>query len=261
MVWAGATNSSATRATAGAGRSAVETGDALFLNPATLVHLRGRGIYSQATSDSFSVGLTENAKDSFLPAGFSYSQQKWGHPFAPQEERFQNLRLSFADFVTSNLAFGLAGNQKTLTILEKTYTQINGDAGFLWTPTPGTGLALVVSDAFPTAQDYPEEFRSNALYSVGATFIDREVSRYRVDYMRGGTKSWEQGALALGFEAYTTQFTVFRMGARREQKTERTLFSTGFGLTLPRFQIHYAYMDHETFEDPQRHSVDLSIPF
>ena len=68
--------SSISAGSGGTGRAAVEPGDALLLNPASLPHLKGRFIFTSFAEDEFAASLSDNTQESALPAGFSYVQKK-----------------------------------------------------------------------------------------------------------------------------------------------------------------------------------------
>src|ERR1700710_1174341 len=70
-------SSAATDAVGGAGRAAVEASDINYLNPAALVHVKGRYIYSTFTKNDLSVGLSETSREVVLPASFSFFQKKF----------------------------------------------------------------------------------------------------------------------------------------------------------------------------------------
>jgi hypothetical protein len=102
-------NSSVSVAAGGTGRAAVEPGDASFLNPAVLVHLGGRYLFTSFGKNEFAAALSDNTKESTIPASFSYMQkstQKTSHGDLKEND----FAISLAEFVVDKWSVGLTGH-------------------------------------------------------------------------------------------------------------------------------------------------------
>lgn len=252
-------STAASMATAGAGRASVEAGDVTTLNPAMLVHLTNRDLHTFATRDAWSVGVSDNARDSVVPAALSYTKSKFGEQALRTEG--EDLRLSLGGFLARNLSMGLTASQRGFHRGETDWRQINADLGLAWIVTPKLGLALVGYDLMPAKEDMPEDLKTTPRGGIGANYLLHDLFRLRADYVSGRGNNFGQGSLLLGYEAQLNDFVLIRLGYANEKETRRDLLGAGFGLSLPRFRLNYAYQSALRGEFEARHSVDLGIPF
>lgn len=236
----------------GTGRAAVEFADASFLNPATLVHLRGHYLLSSFTQDDLVFLLTDNSEESFLPASLGYVQKK---SLQAQGELFEkDITFSLAEFMTDKWAFGLTGHYLEQNLPTSSYRHINADLGILYTPRPNIGLALVFYNVFGEDQEIPREFRTQSSAAVGFNYIYRSTVRFRVDVT---SESLVMG----GIETYVNKFIITRLGYQSDLSDHRELITGGVGFKGPRFVLNYAYQGNTQISGDYRHSVDLGIPF
>lgn len=245
-------NSSISAATGGTGRAAVEAGDAPFLNPSTLVHLRGHFFYGSLAKDDFSISLTDNTRDSFLPASLSFVQKK--SDVTGGELKQQDIMLSIAEFAMEKFAMGLTGHYFTQTLPNETYHQINGDLGFIYTPNAQIGLGLVVYNIFGEKDDIPKILRRKTEVGAGFNYIYKEKIRFRLD-------ATTESIFMTGLETYLNDFIITRLGYSNDVDDKRELITVGAGFKGPRFSLNYAYQGNPQNSGDYRHSVDLEIPF
>lgn len=247
----------------GTGRAAVESGTAGFINPAMLVHQRGRQFYTALTQDNLALSFTENTDDSPIPSSLGYWQKTTeivkGSTSTPY--KLQDLRLSLAEFVKGGLSVGITGHYYQVQGPLKVPGQGNLDIGFGFTPAPNIGLALVVYDLGSVNSEIPEEFRIASSVGVGFQHIFRDTFRTRVDIVSGPDQNFGKSTAMLGFESYLNQWVIFRGGTQSNHYLGQDLLSLGIGFDLPLFRANYAYQFVATDSKDQRHSVDLSIPF
>lgn len=59
------------------GRASVAPADSFLLNPATMVHLKGRQLYASGAEDELAVALSDNTKGSFFPAPWAMFKKRW----------------------------------------------------------------------------------------------------------------------------------------------------------------------------------------
>lgn len=244
--------SSISTATGGTGRAAIEPGDTLLLNPASLPHLRGRFLYTSFAEDQFVASLSDNTKESTLPAGFSFVQKKSTVSLGDLKQ--QDLALTFAEFIVDRWSVGLTGHYLDQKLPTASYTQTNADLGFLFTPNSNMGLGLVVYNIFGERSNIPSEFREKTSVGAGFNYIYRNAIRFRMD-------ATSESVFGLGFDSYLNQFMIMRFGYSDDTDKARQLVSAGAGFNGPRFQLNYAYQGNPQKSSDYRHSVDLIIPF
>lgn len=244
-------NSSISRATGGTGRAAVEAGD-VYLNPATMAHVRGRFLASTFAQDEWSVSLGDNTSESVIPGAFAYTNVKKDLLGSTFEE--SDFALTLAEFVADKWAFGVTGHYREQKYLNKSYRQTNGDLGVLYNPTEAIGLAAVIYDVFGENTSAPESLRRKTSVGAGFNYIFKEIARIRVD-------ATSESVYMLGVETYMTRFLISRFGFSSNTEDSRDLITAGLGFKGPRFAFNYAYEGNTRTSGDYRHSVDLVIPF
>lgn len=244
--------SSISAATGGTGRAAIEPGDALWLNPATLPHLKGRFLLGSFAKDEVGASLSDNTEESTLPAGFSFVQKKSDSSFG--ELRQQDFAVSLAEFIVDKWTVGLTGHYREQKIPLASYTQTNADVGFMYTPNSNIGLGLVAYNVFGEKDTIPKEFREKTSVAGGFNYIYHNSIRFRLD-------ATSESFFGVGLETYLNKFLITRFGFSDDTDDERQLVTVGLGFNGPRFQINYAYQGNTQKSGDYRHSVDLVIPF
>lgn len=252
-------SSAVSAATGGTGRASVEASDIHSLNPAMLVHLRDRDLHSTIRGNAVSVGITDNARDSVIPAGLAWRQDRTEN--RGLETKTQDLRLSLADVVKGNFSMGVTGKQYIVSRGEPSWRQVNADVGFAWIPTRRIGLGLVFSDVSGVRDDVPSDIVLRPRSALGFSYLWSEFGRFRADLVSGAGNNFGKSAFLVGYEASTTQFFVVRLGAGTDAESSRDIASAGFGFDLPRFRLNYGAQTVVRGERETWHSVDLGIPF
>ncbi|MEN0060148.1 MAG: hypothetical protein AAGB31_15020 [Bdellovibrio sp.] len=246
-------NSSVAAATGGSGRAAVEPGDTVFLNPATLVHLRDRYFFTSFANDEFAVLLSDSTKESLVPAGLSYVQKK--SDVQQGELVLQDISMSLAEFAMNQVAMGLTGHYYQYKIEGgASHIQSNVDIGFMYTPMPDLGLAVVGYNLFGEDKDIPENYRLKRSVGAGINYVYQSLARFRLD-------ATTESVWMAGFESYVNKFIVVRLGYSHDTDDNRELLTAGAGFKGPRFAINYGYQGNSQNSGDYRHSVDLEIPF
>lgn len=245
-------NSSISAATGGTGRAAVEAGDAAFLNPGTLVHLKGRQLFSSFAENQFAVALSDNTQDSMLPAALGFVQKKSDVSLGRLEE--SDLTLSLAEFATDQWAMGITGHHREQKLPNQSYRQTNADIGLVYTPQSHIGWGLVAYNVFGEDTAAPKELRRKTSVGAGFNYIYKGTVRMRAD-------ATSESEFMAGLETYVNRFVISRLGYMNNTKDSRELITAGLGFKGPRFALNYAYEGNPRESGDYRHSVDLGIPF
>ncbi len=253
-------SSAATDGVAGAGRAAVEAGDVNYLNPAGLVHLKNRYIYSTFSKEDLSLSLSEASREVVVPASLSYFQRKTTDKLQ-REIRWQDTRLSLADFITDKLSMGLTGILSSVKINDLNYNQTNGNLGFFFTPTDKFGLGYVFYNIFGTNENVPEESRLQQKMGAGLNYIYKGFLRYRLDVLTANNNNFGKSAYMTGIETLLNEWMIFRLGYQNDILAERELITEGFGFNGPVFSLNYSHQGSIKGVNFDRHSVDLLFSF
>lgn len=250
------TRSSVSIGTGGAGVASLDMGEATFVNPASIMHLKGRQFFSTVQTDLFAISLLENDRKSALPGAVNYAKKK-------QTEAFG---FSLADFAFRNFAVGATLNYFQLTpskkelLNRKRLTTFNGSLGATWSFSRQFGLGA----SFENIAEIPEEFESLSDLSprtrIGLNYIYKDWFRFRLDGVTTVNNRFSDITPQAGFESYFGRWVIGRVGWSQVPGFEDS-WSGGFGLALPKFKIDYAtaWISAETNEI--RHSVDLGLSF
>lgn len=251
LIFAESYHSAVSTSTGGSGRAAIDPGDVSFLNPATLAHLRGYFVYTGHASGQTVVGLSDNTPDSVLPAAFAYSKFN----------QTQDVRLSFADFISPTWTIGVTGHYFSLREEERSYNQFNADIGIAYVPRWNLGFGLVFYNVVGEAKNFPEAYRIKPEIGLGFNYIYRKFLRWRLDLVGSQANNYTLPSVMGGMESYMNKWMLLRLGYRLENSTDSSFATTGLGLELPRFRFNYAYEGDTRVVSNSRHSIDLSIPF
>lgn len=246
-------------AAGGTGRASVDAGTPSLLNPAMLVHLKGRQIYTAYEKDTLVVGLSENSKEVAIPTSISYWQKKPQVATTQDEVLTQDFRLTVAEFIQRLWAVGVTAHYFQVRTPEKTLGQGNIDLGFSVTPVPDIGMALVFYNLGQENKDIADEHRLYQQVGIGFNHIYRDYFRSRLDILSGRNQNFSESTLMLGIESYMNQWTIIRLGYLQNTFLRRSGWTAGFGFDLPKFRINYAYQS--LTQEENRHSVDMAIPF
>lgn len=248
-------NSSVSAATGGTGRGAVEGGDVVFLNPATLVHFRGKHLFGSVGSNDFAASLSDNTTESAIPAAFSYVQEST--PVAGGDSlRLHDYVLTFAEFISEKVTMGINAHyyDEKLPQAQKSYLEINGDLGLEYTPTDYLGLGVVAYNFTGERTDVPADIRQNSYFGGGVNYIYHKLMRLRLDMT-------SQSTAMFGVESFMNQWLILRAGYSNQWESGRELITYGFGFEGPKFAINYAYQGNTRISGDYRHSIDLQFPF
>ncbi len=251
-------NTSVTSATAGSGRAATDIGEASFLNPATLVHQPNRQILISESKNELAIALSENSKEVIFPGSLGYVQKKLDSPLDPV---IHDMRLTMAEMMAGNVAFGLTGHYYQVTDKNDRYQQANVDTGLLFNPNADWGLAIVGYDMAGGRAEMPEAYRLSQKTGLGVNWLYHRTMRVRLDTVSAPNNNFSKMTQMVGFENYYNRWVVGRVGYQDDTYTEKKTASLGLGLDLPRFAVNYAFSSELPRNANERHSIDLGIKF
>ena len=251
-------------ATAGSGRATIEPSESPFLNPAAIAYNRGYFVTSdygvmQGASE-FSVGLSDNLPDTLVPAAFMYNQVNGTDPTSNQQFTTQDLHLDISNLVRRDFAAGLSIRSKSDLLFQTQYRQTNVMFGSIWVLTPNIGVALVLDNLLKPDATVPEPFRLTPSAAVGINYNYKKVIRFRFDVETASNDSLNGTSFAAGIEGHWNQWSVFRMGVRKDLETNTDEYGAGIGFSGPKFAFHYGYLMSPEQQALNRQAVDLAVP-
>lgn len=239
--------SAISEATGGLGIASIATQDSLTLNPATLVHLRGRFIAITTSEGDRQISLTDNIQESLFPGGLFFqthesndlSTESWG--------------LTFAEFINEKWACGFNAQFIKMTYMKTVYNDQQFDLGCIITPTGNLGIGLVAKNVNGENEKIPSVLRTKSIYGAGLNYLFNEALRFRLDQLDQLT--------AIGLEKVFDEFFVVRLGTQLNQKSKESWNTAGLAFAGPRFHINYAYRVASKNSEDFRHTVDFVVPF
>lgn len=251
-------NSSVVAATGGTGRASVDIGEASFINPATLVHLRGTHILLSQTKSDVAASISENTPDIIFPASLAYVQKKLDGAKNPV---LHDMRLTLAEKMGTKWGFGFTAHYYQVREDEDAFQQTNGDVGIVYTPTPSWGLALVSYDVAGSREDLPLAYRLTSKTGGGLNYLYGDKMRFRLDALSAPNNNFSKMTTMVGYEIYLNKWVLARLGHQEDRFNEARYGSLGIGLDLPRFDLNYAFVSELPRNESERHSIDLAISF
>lgn len=258
-------NSSVSAGAGETGIAAVEAGDSIYLNPATLPHLRGRHLLGSYAEHDLAVSLSDNTRESTLPGAIGYVQRKTTTLMngTKRDVRSHDFSVTLADFVKGSFSVGLTGHffDSKVENNSSSFRQTNADLGFAYILNPHMGFGAVFYNLMGAKSSIPEDFRLQPRAGLGFNYIYQSMLRYRLDVLSGPQYHMGEMSFMTGFESFLSEFVVWRAGYKNDNYLHRNLFTLGLGFNGPKFALNYAYESNTKESSDYRHSVDLQIPF
>ncbi len=248
------------------GRAIINPSECIYLNPACIAHYRGYetsvsfsnvgSLLNDQKQASFGFSLADNTGEVLLPASFAYLKRRVKGETGDRVNEI-NYQLSIARFLIPRLALGLGYQYGLREEEEGDEERQSGHLGFLYTPMHNLGLALV---GYNLAQiGYGE--RS---WALGLYYLHTQNWRLSFDvlFLPEGGES-QRVNVGGGFETRLNDFVVFRLGFQESESLGGSSvgkWTSGLGVSLPRFQINYSYQEKRSQVGEETHSIDIKIP-
>lgn len=260
--------SSVSAATGSAGRAAIETLDAPYLNPAALAYNQGYFFgtgYSRFRSDglgdadTYAIAVTDNMKDTVMPTTLAYIDTKYKDGTQNWDRR--DLRLGMGRFVYKRHALGMGIDYRNSRSELNGFQQTNLYFGGILASYKELTLALTLDNVLAPPSSIPNQERLNPATALGLSYNYRTFMRAKLDLITEGNNSWGRPTVAGGVESYFNQWLIVRIGYSQNFELNQSIASAGLGFGGPKFGIHYAFQNVQSPMglDP-RHSVDLAVP-
>lgn len=248
-------------ATGSSGLAAVEPGSSMYLNPATLYHLKGRYFLSSFGKDFWGVSLSENLPDTTLPAGMSYVEKKIENNQYTNPTIYKDFRLSIADYTTKKISLGITAHHVQYLENNENFKYWNADLGLIYTPKRYLGVALVFYDRLAIDPNIPDSFKVAPKTAVGVNFLYHQFLRIRADLLSQDYDHFEKPTLMAGLESFLNQWTAIRLGTKYDSSINKQYFSAGAGFIGPQFHLQYGFEKLSDSNENTLHTVDLGVPF
>lgn len=242
----------------GSGVASIEPGESSFMNPATLVHLKNRHLFSTLQKDLTAISITENSPTTAFPGALTYWKD------TREQEESQVFGLSFSDYIYERISFGLILNYWQVelppTFEKRRSSAFNATAGLAWSLNTHFGVGASFENVVDRAEKFQDVESMGPRSRIGLNYLYQEWLRARFDFVTNRDNDWERMTPHWGFETYAGKFVVIRFGWNKPHGL-RESWSAGFGLDLPRFRVDYASIWNEEGSKETRHSIDFGVPF
>lgn len=258
-------------ATGGAGRAAVDPGEASYLNPAVLAHLRR--YYGGANYDfgshpeegqfrQFGVLLADNSPGNLIAGSFSYQRRNTDFEVGGSVLQ-QALQASLGGFVYRHLALGVSAHRLYYQPDSGSeYIQDNGNVGLMFTPLDYLGLAFTAYNVLPASESVPVGVRLVPTFAIGSNIIIKDILHLRLDFVRPDKfNEGQRTNVMAGLESYFRDDFAFRLGGRWMETRDQMWVSTGIGFKGPKLSFDYTFEKDVRRADGSRHLFDLWLPF
>lgn len=250
------------------GRAAVEVGEGIFLNPASIAHFPGSSLvfgnansqHERGSSWGYRAVINDNQRDKLFPASIAFVKEKINIDSAPDLET-QDVHLGVAHTAFGHISFGVSYHYFETILMKRHEYQNNFNVGVLYTPFANLGLGLVAYDVLTPGNEIDDALKLQRRWGAGMTYLYNEFIRVHLDASGGSLKGSSRPIFAVGGESYFSQFWALRAGVERDPNTEVGTTGVGIGFIGPRFQLQYAYQTTADIEGFRSHSVDFSMPF
>ena len=252
----------------GAGRSATEVSESVFLNPASLAHAPeySLGMYSLQgvprpgrNETTFGVTIVDNHRGVVLPGAVSYIQSHKSFEGLPGVDE-QMWQVSLGNFVYRQLALGLSLYHLEQTEPKRRYVQWNGTLGLHWNPYSRFALGLVYYHLLEPRDKTPDHLKLQPAWGMGITYVAFKFLRFKLDttlprYRNPENKLTYHGGMESSFSKYLT----LRIGYEADKFASHSSYTLGMTLKLPRWRLDYFFKRLDQ-EKETMHGVDLRIP-
>lgn len=254
----------------GAGRAAIDSGEAAFLNPASVGFLSryyASAYYGMAQFEGggehnlWGLSLADGSEGNFISGALSYIRKR------VDQGRFsdtqQDLQITLAGAPLKRLSIGIAGHRLMNQILHPSgagseYVQLNAHLGLIYVPFTDFGIGFVAYDVLPVGDSVPESVRLVPTHAFGLNYLYEKIFRMRLDLLRPDMKNaGGRVDIMSGMEAIYQENFALRLGGYWQETADRTYFTAGFGYWGPRLSFDYSLQKDVRNGDNIRHLIDL----
>lgn len=256
--------------TGGAGRGAVDPGEASYLNPASVAHLQQYYFSTHWHNGNYGVGgdqsnyglaLADGLQGSLIPGAFTYTRKLVELPGV--SANFQDLAATLAGFPMRHVSLGVTAHRLQSTVNNVEDVQTNVHVGLLIIPVPYLGIGIVGNDLVNSSETISPVARVNRTYGIGAHVMMSPMFRLRLDASQPELQSGYQGRrtdVMGGLETFFNPVLAFRLGSQWLETRDQTNVTAGLGYRGPRLSLDYTFQKDVRSDGGARHLVDLWLP-
>lgn len=255
----------------GAGRGAVDEGEQIFLNPATIVHASPftsalfyiDGYTEKNEHDNIlGLSLADNTEGLFFSGGYAYAKRRRTYDARSTIEE-QYHQVSLGKFALRHLSFGATVTFLDTDMIEgPSYRQWDFHIGSHYNPHPNFGIGLVFYNVASRHEKVPAELQNLDAVALGAHYIFMPMFRLRLDISQQMERNPDQKIhYQMGVESHLSNFMVTRIGYDVDTLAKRNVYSLGVGFNGPRLKLDYFYRKDSDYSAGALHGVDLRLPF
>jgi len=250
----------------GTGRSAVESIESLYLNPAGLALVDKfyfgaayqNGYLQEGISrSSYGINFSDGTDGVILPGSFGYRSHKISDGSDDFEE--SEFRGGFGYRITKRVSIGAA-----YTYLDaedgagKEIRQHNGDLGLLVGLKPNWGLSVTGENILKKDNDLPRALKRQSRVTLGTQAIFKNIVVARYEALRSlYTEKNQLLTHRFGLGIILKAKFLLNMGYSIDNLSEQNWASAGLVWKGPRMKLAYSIQNESRQQLGNRHLVDL----
>lgn len=255
----------------GAGRAAVDGGEAIYLNPASVAQLRSYyigGHYQlgdhprEGNYSRYSLQVADGTPGNLIPGGFAYTRNSIELPAGAGWRTDTDYQTAVGAQVSQNLALGVSAHYLKQTGQNREDEQINGGLGVLFSPLESLGFAFVGYDIAPINRTASVDRRVIPTFAAGVHYLLPEILSLRLDLVRPDVQARNdyRTNVMTGFESYFHPQFAFRLGGQWLETVDQMNLTAGLGFKGPRLSVDYTFQKDIRSGMGVRHLIDLWMP-
>lgn len=201
--------------------------------------------------------MADGSRGVAFPGAFTYEKR---FQFVSGDRLEQDhYFLSVAERVASSFSVGLTVHHlRTRMSTQDAVSMVQGDLGFLWTPRPDLGLALVGYNLAGQKEGAPVEANLFRTLGIGSHLLLGEILRVRADYTHRIEENPDsRGHFMAGFESLSFRWMSLRAGWFEDGLGNLRGLSLGWGFDGPRLKLNLSGQFPQ--EGEERYGVDMQV--
>lgn len=252
------------------GRAGLDSAESALINPALLplmkastmnLYYRDGYLEDAQHSNSMGIGIFDHSEGVWFPGALHYFRLRdTGRAPLAAEGELWHAGLGF--HVNPQLALGLSAYRLSYDVAGSSTEQWNGSLGGLFKITPEFGVAYVLDNLAKPGSEVPTALREDLEQSLGFFGAIADMAHMRFDVSRRERHNPKHKmAYMTGIETQSHKYLLVRVGFKRDELRDQSLWTAGFTFNGPRLKVDYSAEKSAERATGVLHSVDLRLPF
>lgn len=252
----------------GTGRAAVEANESLYLNPSSLALLdrmyfgssyQSGFLDNDISRNTYSMIIADGSSGLPAPGALGFRRHKINSQgFQYKENEF---RLGLGYRITPRISFGFSyAHLSAEDQLGASFSQDNGDVGFLFGLMPNWGLSLTGENVIETTKPLPVALQRRSRVALGTQYIyERSITLRYEALMPLYTENTDKLGHRAGMGFDLQGNFQLNVGYSVDDLLGQNWASAGLAWRGPRLRLAYSFQNEDRQRLGQRHLVDLWV--